>query len=171
MTLNRPLININKTNSHLFNLVHELNLVQRSRLELYGMRKYLLVCRFAKADHLLWKNVDTPHLIETTDLYSLQDLVNTSNGELIAKLHNLSEIFLKHIKETCELCKGRAHICEICSNNEIVFPFDSLAITCKTCNAVFHKNCFNRKHEVCQKCIRIKNRSEKSDLFGFDNSD
>ncbi|KRT83795.1 C1 domain containing protein, partial [Oryctes borbonicus] len=81
VTVNRPLINLTVINPRLFSLVHELDLVRRSRQELYGMRKYLLVCRMAKEDHLLWKNADTPHLIESTDLYSLQDLVNTSNGE------------------------------------------------------------------------------------------
>ncbi|GJQ79656.1 hypothetical protein Trydic_g5812 [Trypoxylus dichotomus] len=135
------------------------------------MRKYLLVCRYAKEDHLLWKSIDSPHLIESTDLYSLQDLVNTSNGELITKLHNLSEIFLKHIKETCEVCKGRGHICEICSNNEILFPFDSLSISCQDCGAVYHRNCFTRKQEICQKCLRIKDRLDKSTLFEDDNGD
>lgn len=165
VTMNRPLINLNLINPQLFNLVHELDLVRRSRHELHGMRKYLLVCRFAKEDHLLWRNIDRPHLIETTDLYSLQDLVDTGNGELISKLHNLSEVFLKHIKEICQICKGRGHICEICSNEEVLFPFDALAVTCDVCGAVYHKNCFSRKQERCLKCIRVKERLEKLNLF------
>lgn len=171
VTANRPLINLSKINSRLFNLVHELDLVRRSRLELHGMRKYLLLCRLATEDHLLWKNVDTPHLLDTPEMYSLQDLVNTQNGELITKLHNISEVFLKHIKETCELCKGRGYICEICSNDEVVFPFEAVAVACVNCNAVYHRTCFSRIKEICQKCIRIKDRLEKSTLFEDDNGD
>ncbi|KAJ8977791.1 hypothetical protein NQ317_014697 [Molorchus minor] len=65
VTSKRPLINLEKLNPRLFSLIHELNLVRRLRRELIGMRKYLLVCREAAEDHLMWKNVDTPHLVDS----------------------------------------------------------------------------------------------------------
>lgn len=127
-----------------------------------GMRKYLLVCRNANHDHFLWKHIDTPHLIETCDLYSLQDLVDTHSGELPSKLHNVIEVFTKHIKKTCEICRGRGHICEICSNKEILYPFEhQLAQVCDNCSAVLHKQCFNRKNNECPRCVRIQLRKEK----------
>lgn len=160
VTARRPLINLEKLNPKLFSFVHELNLVRRLRQELMGMRKYLLVCRKATEDHLLWKHVDIPHLINTSDMYSLQDLVDTNSGELPSKLHTLVDIFTKHIKVECEICRGRGHICEICSNDEILYPFDATAYICNECNVVLHKHCFSRKN-ACPKCVRIKFRQDQ----------
>lgn len=163
ITANRPFLNIEKLNSKLFNLVQELNLVKRLRYELKGMRKYLLVCRKAQEDHLLWKNVNVPHLIESPDLYSLQDLLDTKSGELPSKLHFIMATFNQHIKEECEICHGRGHICEICSNDEVLFPFELCAVTCINCNAVMHNACYTRRNGKCPKCARIKRRLENKD--------
>jgi hypothetical protein len=161
VTANRPLLNLEKLNPRLFSFVHELSLVRRLRQELYGMRKYLSVCRNANEDHLLWKYVEAPHLIETPELYSLQDLVDTHSGELPSKLHTIIDVFTKHIKVNCEICRGRGHICEICSNDEVLFPFDATAVICNECNAVLHKSCFNRKNNRCPKCVRLQHRKEQ----------
>lgn len=160
VTARRPLINLEKLNPRLFSLVHELNLVRRLRQELVGMRRYLLVCRVATESHLLWRNGDSPHLIEGVELYSLQDLVDTNSGELPSKLHTIVDLFTKHIKVECEICRGRGHICEICSNDEVLFPFDATAYVCGDCNAVLHKHCFSRKG-CCPRCERIKVREER----------
>ncbi|KAJ8919760.1 hypothetical protein NQ315_006289 [Exocentrus adspersus] len=165
ITARRPLINLEKLNPRLLTFVHELNLVRRLRQELIGMRKYLLVCRRSSEDHLLWKHVDTPHLIETCDMYSLQDLVDTNSGELPSKLHTLVDVFSKHIKVECEICRGRGHICEICSNDEILYPFDATAYVCDGCNAVLHKHCFSRK-DKCPKCARIESRQKEMSSAG-----
>ncbi|XP_063920619.1 differentially expressed in FDCP 8 homolog isoform X2 [Zophobas morio] len=164
VTANRPLLNLEELNPRLFSFVHELSLVRRLRQELHGMRKYLSVCRNATEDHLLWKHVDVPHLVETPELYSLQDLVDTHSGELPSKLHTVIDVFTKHIKVRCEVCRGRGHICEICSNDEVLFPFDAAAVICKDCNAVLHKSCFNRKNNNCPKCIRIERRKEQEQV-------
>lgn len=160
ITANRPLINLEKLNPRLFSFIHELNLVRRLRQELHGLRKYLLVCRKANEDHLLWK-CDRPHLIENTDMYSLQDLVDTHLGDLPSKLHDLIDIFSKHVMTECEICRGRAHICEICKNEEILFPFVASAFVCQECKAVLHKQCIARKNNECPKCDRVKMRLEK----------
>ncbi|XP_076263537.1 differentially expressed in FDCP 8 homolog isoform X2 [Rhynchophorus ferrugineus] len=157
ITANRPLINLEKLNPRLFSLVQELNLVRRLRQELQGLKKYLVVCRKAKEEHLLWK-CDRPHLIDNTDMYSLQDLLDTQSGDLLTKLHNLVEDFSTHVKINCEVCKGRGHICEICQNEEILFPFVSTAYICDKCNSVYHKNCIARVRDLCPKCDRIKER-------------
>lgn len=161
ITAGRPLLNIEKLNPKLFNVVLELNLVKKLRNELNGIRKYLLVCRIAQEDHLLWKSVDTPHLIESPDLYSLQNLVDTQSGELPSKLHNLVSVFTKHVKEECLICHGRGHICEVCSNEEVIFPFESSSFICPKCKAVLHKTCFERIKSECPKCVRLKGRMEK----------
>lgn len=171
ITSNKPLIKLEELNPRLFSFVHELNLVKRLRQELCGMRKYLLVCRVAKEDHLLWKNVDTPHLIESLDMYSLQDLVDTQTGELPTKMHNLVDLFTQHIKKDCELCRGRGHICEVCSNEEILYPFDATAYICNGCNVVLHKHCIERKDNQCPKCKRIQDRMEVNQTNGVEKAE
>nr|CAI5841650.1 unnamed protein product [Callosobruchus analis] len=160
ITAQRPIINLEKINARLFSMVQELGLMKRLRSELIGMKKYLTVCRKATQDHVLWKHVDTPHLIDTLDMYSLQDLVDTNSGELPSKLHTLVDIFSTHIKVDCEICKGRAHICVICLSNEVVYPFDAMAHNCSSCNSVMHKVCYTRKNQ-CPKCLRIKSRMDE----------
>lgn len=131
------------------------------------MKKYLTVCRKAVESHLLWKFLDISHLIDNIDLYSLQDLVDTESGELLIKLHSVIEYFSNHIKTECEICMGRGHICEICSNDQVLFPFDAANYVCDTCYCVYHKACFQRKSE-CPKCLRLKQRSEEEQQCNVD---
>ena len=93
-------------------------------------------------------------------MYSLQDLVDTNSGELPSKLHKLIEVFTKHIKEECELCRGRGHICEICSNDEVLYPFDAAAYVCNECNSVLHRHCYSRKNN-CPKVQSNKTTSAR----------
>ncbi|CAH1122894.1 unnamed protein product [Ceutorhynchus assimilis] len=169
VTADRPLINLEKLNPQLFTRIQELNLVKRLRKELQGIRKYLLVCRRANEEHLIWK-CDRPHLIENLDMYSLQDLVDTHSGDLPSKLHNFVDIYTKHIKVDCEVCKGRGHICEVCKNEEVLFPFVISAFVCQNCKAVFHKSCMERKNNECPRCLRIRKRFE-SELESINDED
>ncbi|XP_060520220.1 differentially expressed in FDCP 8 homolog isoform X2 [Cylas formicarius] len=156
ITAQRPLINLERVNPKLFALVHELNLVRRLRRELVGLRKYVSVCRRATEERLLWK-CDRPYLLESSDMYSLQDLVDTHAGELPSKLHSLVDLFTRHVKVECEICRGRAHICEICSNDEALYPFDRVAYVCAECGAVLHKQCRESKGS-CPRCVRLRDR-------------
>ncbi|XP_050303910.1 differentially expressed in FDCP 8 homolog isoform X2 [Anthonomus grandis grandis] len=154
----RPLINLEKLNPQLFSRIQELKLVKRLRQELQGIKKYLVVCRKASDEHLVWK-CERPHLMDNVDMYSLQDLVDTYSGDLPSMLHELVDIYSKHIKVDCDICKGNGHICEVCKNVEILFPFVTNSFVCKGCQAVFHKNCIERK-KACPKCERLKKRKE-----------
>ncbi|XP_019762769.2 differentially expressed in FDCP 8 homolog [Dendroctonus ponderosae] len=156
VTADRPLINLEQLNPRLFHRIQELNLVKRLRQELQGIRKYLVVCRKAVDEHLIWK-CDRAHLIENVNVYSLQDLVDTHSGDLPSKLHDLVDEYLRHIKTECEICQGRGHICEICRNEEVLFPFASNAYVCEVCTAVSHKVCIERK-ERCPRCVRAEKR-------------
>ncbi|XP_017778089.1 PREDICTED: differentially expressed in FDCP 8 homolog isoform X2 [Nicrophorus vespilloides] len=171
ITANRPLINLEKLNPRLFSLVHELDLVKRIRNGLNEMRKYISICRLAQEDHFLWKNSVTSHLIESPDLYSMQDLLDTNTGELPSKLLNLASVFLKHIKDDCEVCRGRGHLCQICSNDEVLFTFDDNVVICKICNSVLHKVCYFRKNNECPKCERLRIRHEKLTTYKYSDDD
>lgn len=127
------------------------------------MRRYLSACRIAQEHHLLWKLGDRHHLIDTTYMYSLQDLVDVHSGELPMFLQGIVDMFIMHIKRDCQICKGQGHICEICGNDEVIFPFEAGTVTCLVCNAVFHRICWTRKKETCPKCIRLRKSSNDSD--------
>lgn len=53
------------------------------------------------------------------------------------------------------------YLCEICSNNEVIFPYDDAAVRCTKCSAIFHRACWIRKSNKCPKCIRIEERKLK----------
>lgn len=93
--------------------------------------------------------------------------MDVHSGEIFTKIQTWIDTFTKHIKITCEICKGRGHICEVCSNDQALYPFESNAVTCEECKGVFHKTCFNRK-DNCPKCIRLKKRDEEMKNVGCD---
>lgn len=73
-----------------------------------------------------------------------------------------------------QLCSAKGYLCELCGNNEVIFPFDGGIICCIKCNAAFHKNCWAKKNQNCPKCIRKEKREsliipdpeiEESNLF------
>jgi hypothetical protein len=46
-----------------------------------------------------------------------------------------------HITSVCAVCKGKAHFCELCQDEDnLVFPFQLHRITqCGECKSYFHK--------------------------------
>lgn len=129
------------------------------------MRKYLSVCRIAQSQHLLWKLGERHHLIDSTYMYSLQDLVDIQSGELPAFLQTMCDRFVTHIKQACDVCKGRGHLCEICGNDEVIFPFEAATVTCPECVTVFHRACWTRKKQCCAKCDRLRRRHPPTHLL------
>lgn len=122
------------------------------------MRRYLTECRLAAASKLLENSVGTKrHLIQCVNMYSIADLIGVESGFIIEFLNKLFSIFEQHIRP-CELCSGKGYVCEICSNIEILYPFDDGAIICKECTTVFHRACWLRKNQKCPKCTRVKYR-------------
>lgn len=122
------------------------------------MRRYLTECRISIASKLLENAVGTKrHMVQCVNMYSIADLIAIENGTLIEFLNKLFAIFEQHIRK-CELCTGRGYLCEICSNNEVLFPFDDGAIHCKKCTTVFHRACWLRKNQNCPKCARVEHR-------------
>lgn len=46
---------------------------------------------------------DRQHFVENDDMYSLQDLIDTSSGRLSCSLTEIHTTFAKHIKLDCEV--------------------------------------------------------------------
>lgn len=158
LTIDRPVIDLEAKNPKLFIYVQNLSLVKKLRTNLNDMRRYLTECRIATNSKLLENAVSTKrHLVQCVNMYSMADLIGVENGSLTEFLNKLFMTFELHIRK-CELCAGKGYVCEICSNIEVLFPFDDGAIHCKTCSTVFHRACWLRKNQKCPKCRRMEYR-------------
>jgi hypothetical protein len=116
-----------------------------------------------------------PGWIKLPDLYSVADLVSINNGKQNISLEHIYDACKNHIRE-CEvskilflkwmlyilivlllfknlkLCTGHGYICESCNKDEIIFPFDMFAVSCDSCNSVYHRDCWAIEKMICKKC-------------------
>uniref|UniRef100_A0A1I8PX11 Phorbol-ester/DAG-type domain-containing protein n=1 Tax=Stomoxys calcitrans TaxID=35570 RepID=A0A1I8PX11_STOCA len=164
--LDKPLIRLEEANPKLFVFLEKLATLKKLRQNLVYMRKYLSECRQALEEKLLEIHIGSRrYLIQSNELYSINDLEQTENGTLAEYLHKVFNCFDKHIR-ACSMCMAKAYICEICSNDEVIFPFDDGCIICQHCNSIYHRVCMTRKNMICPKCVRIQERRQK-----FENSE
>lgn len=154
----RPLLKIEKLNPSLFKFVVELREVKRLREEILIMKKYFVICRQALENKLLLQLKDRQHFVDSSNVYSLQDLIDVNSGVLLPFLTKIHSLFLTHIKSDCQLCQAKGFVCELCGKDEVIFAFDPHSTQCKQCRTVFHKICF--KSGVCPKCERRQKRSQ-----------
>lgn len=90
------------------------------RLQLKYQREYLLQCRikpFLESENFQFSHFD----FERIDWYSLNDFL--AIGDMLKKLQSIAKDGRSHIVN-CEWCRQLGCICEICSNDEVIFPFD-----------------------------------------------
>lgn len=161
--LDRPVIRLEEFNPKLFIFVQNLNQVKKLRLNLNLMIKYLFQCRLATEIRLFDQHLTTRrHLALSPDLYSISDMVSTNSGVMIDSLAKVCQAFEEHIRQ-CVVCRGKGYICEICSHEEPLFPFEDGGILCDKCNSMYHRSCWVRKNQKCPKCIRrgVKSRDEE----------
>jgi hypothetical protein len=145
------------------------------------MLRYLVGCQQGKGII----SDDVLYMAETPWLYSMENLELAKDGCLEQKVSALAERCRAHITDCVvgsmlldrvaripdspfllQVCKGRGYLCELCGNNEVIYPFDSSAVGCIKCNSYFHRVCWTRKLQVCPKCIRIERRG--ADYEGTD---
>lgn len=106
---------------------------------------------------LLWPR---EYLYEHVHLYSLYDLRQIYYGRLLPLVQQATVKGKAHIMK-CPLCSPRGFICELCSDQGIIYPFElETSFTCNKCSGVFHKPCIDRQPE-CPKCLRISLRNLK----------
>ncbi|KAF0751567.1 Uncharacterized protein FWK35_00032927, partial [Aphis craccivora] len=150
-----PLFNITDLNSVLYKRARGLDKVRMYRMQLYYIKDFIFLCRYADRLKELLEIMDA-HIILKPDLYSIQNLVDVKNGELGKKLQNLIAACNKHVFN-CQLCQARGFVCEICNNNKILFPWDFRFVTrCVDCGSCYHKKCYDsRKVPMCPRCPRI----------------
>ncbi|XP_053675238.1 differentially expressed in FDCP 8 homolog [Anopheles nili] len=159
LLLQKPVIRLEEKNPRLFTFIPRLAEVKRTREQLREMKRYLIACRLANDAKLIAKQTGKGrHLIESVDLYSVADLVGVEDGSLLGYLRTMRATFEHHIR-SCLICSGKAYICELCNNDEILFPFDEAAVRCLLCNTVSHRQCHQRKKQKCAKCARMRRRA------------
>ncbi|GFR70829.1 differentially expressed in FDCP 8 homolog [Elysia marginata] len=154
----KAVIRIQDVNPMLFGYVDQLNEIKKLREEMMIMKKYILSCISAMKAKLLLMLQSRQHFVENSDIYSMQDLLDTEEV-LLPELVRVHSSWAQHIKVDCELCQGRGFCCELCQDKEVLFPFDNTAVVCPTCSSVLHRHCFAKKG-VCPRCERRSKRKQ-----------
>ncbi|KAL6429183.1 hypothetical protein ACFW04_008134 [Cataglyphis niger] len=154
----RSVLPLEELNPKLFTLVPDLSLVKRMRGEMQMMKRYLVLCLDACAQGLPWKIGLRTHMIENSSNYSIKDLIDLQSGILLDELRTAYDTMHAHITQQCQLCKARGHLCEICGNDEIIYPWDASSIICPQCSAVHHRVCWAKRNHCCPRCARLQKR-------------
>ncbi|XP_073785154.1 differentially expressed in FDCP 8 homolog isoform X6 [Danio rerio] len=128
---------------------------KKLRQDILLMKPYFITCKEAMEARLLLHLQDRQHFVENDDMYSLQDLIDTSNGRLSCSLTEIHTTFAKHIKLDCEKCQAKGFVCELCKEGDSLFPFDSHTSVCHDCLAVFHRDCYYDNSTMCPHCERM----------------
>ncbi|KAK9499293.1 hypothetical protein O3M35_002349 [Rhynocoris fuscipes] len=155
----RPMITLG---NELYATVEELAAVKKLREELAHMKQYIARCRYALESGLHMRELEwRRHLVHSTEVFSLNDLIDIKNGQLIHnKIESVHSVLHKHITEECDVCKGRGYICERCEDKSTIFPFSANTYVCPKCNYVQHKHCWLKK-PFCPKCTRKEKKIER----------
>ncbi|XP_002161093.2 run domain Beclin-1-interacting and cysteine-rich domain-containing protein isoform X1 [Hydra vulgaris] len=163
----KPLFDISGISPSLYDNVRLLALTNNWRIQLYYIKKFLSTCRMANSE--LGEISKLPfHLAEETQLYSIDDLVQTKSGELQTKLKTIVMNAVQHIKVSCQLCSAKGFVCEFCKNgDDVLYPFELQKVEmCKECKTCYHRSCFAKG--FCPRCDRIKARKR---MLEFDTLD
>lgn len=67
------------------------------------MKKYLLVCTEAMKKKFLLLLSERQHFVETSDKYSMQDLLDITSDTLLPELANIHTTWAQHIKTDCQV--------------------------------------------------------------------
>ncbi|XP_077542621.1 differentially expressed in FDCP 8 homolog isoform X2 [Haemaphysalis longicornis] len=148
----RPVLNIDKLNPMLFTFVEDLRHVKKLREDILRMKQYLTLCHAAQQQKLLLLLHKRQHFVEGSDLYSMQDLIDLHDGNLLGYLSQVHQVFLDHITKNCEGCRGRGYLCKLCNADEVIFPLGGDTFTCPDCSSVYHRECREKSPDPCPWC-------------------
>ncbi|XP_068610545.1 pleckstrin homology domain-containing family M member 1 [Brachionichthys hirsutus] len=155
-----PLLNLEQLNPELATHAAPMTRAhtQRRRLRLLG--DYLLTCRSGACKKLQARMEQRTYLLESSHLYSVLDLRQVAEGQYVTYLMKLAQYASKHIFH-CDLCTQRGFFCQICQDDDIIFPFQFDSTTrCKVCKTVFHLTC-KAPEDSCPRCERMRKYLER----------
>ncbi|XP_041356237.1 run domain Beclin-1-interacting and cysteine-rich domain-containing protein-like isoform X2 [Gigantopelta aegis] len=156
-----PLFSIQDINPVLYRRVKNLERVRDCRKQLHYLKSFIKICKSASR---LYEEMDKlpRHWFDDVNMFSLQDLLQVKNGEMVSRMQIVVSHAVRHIKD-CEFCQGLGFICEICHNNKVIYPFQLHSVSvCSGCHATFHRQCFDPGK--CPKCVRIEARKRTADV-------
>ncbi|KAL4221037.1 positive regulation of ruffle assembly [Mactra antiquata] len=153
----QPYLNIDVINPRLYDHVSDMQDIRTLRIQLMILKTYLFTCKQSIAEDfrkLLWPR---DYLFESTELYSLADLLQVPNGALASSIRKVIKFATKHVY-SCRLCSQKGFICELCHNAKVIYPFEiESTYRCSQCKSVFHKEC-KTDNRPCPKCLRRASR-------------
>jgi hypothetical protein len=86
------------------------------REELIPMKQYIATCRFAMESGLVTRELTwRQHLVHSTDIFSLNDLIEINNVTLLPKVQLIHSMLLNHIKVECKVRREHSFIIDCCN--------------------------------------------------------
>ncbi len=182
-----PLICVSAYCPSMFSRIKPLAHARFLRLQLMNSREFLEASSLISASHAeliapsksICRNVisdalgeNKMHLALSTELYSMQDLVDLStkngyssnNSRLIQLLTDAVNIAATHMTSECFICHSRGVTCMICNKtDDILFPFQIMTTaSCRKCLQLYHASCF-KGEDSCPVCLENSGSRKVSD--------
>lgn len=105
----KPVIKLEEINPKIFVFVQKLGNIKQRRLNLKEMKRYLDVCKYAISSKVVENAAGARrYLVQSTDFYSIYDLVCAENSSLTDYLKSLFIIFRNHIM-SCEVFHSKTY--------------------------------------------------------------
>ncbi|KAI6661898.1 hypothetical protein LOD99_9669 [Oopsacas minuta] len=151
-----PCINLTIENPLIYSYENTLSECSIIRDKLKQIYLFLNVCQNAKQLGLLavHQGILHDHIWIDKEPWSIADLFNVKEGLFLPTLKELFSKWDSHIRQ-CARCSGNGHYCLGCHSEDIIFPWDILAISCETCGTLYHSHCTTESG--CSRCaLRAK---------------
>jgi 1,2-phenylacetyl-CoA epoxidase catalytic subunit len=154
---NKPLIDIDTCSKTLADHVDEYARMRRVREKLQMCMQFIKGCSSAAQNLTVPAEIKKrAYLQESVALYSLQDLMEVSEGSLHTVLETQLKQMVAHIKRQCARCRQMGSVCGICDEqSQLIFPFDEDVVKCPDCSALLHVEC-RATGSKCRFCLRRK---------------
>lgn len=141
---------ISRTKGSSVSIINHLTLL---RERLVSVAEFIRACR--NGHRLLTSLAERLHLLWSSTLWSMQDLVDAKTGKLEPLLKKFIGVFSAHVR-SCDSCSGKGYVCEICQAKEVIYPFEADTASCPNCKALFHESCWKSHPGKCPKCVRVR---------------
>src|SRR5690606_441845 len=119
--MNEPLFDIRTLNPNLFKEKVEMKTVKIFKRLLRFEKNYISICKFKDTLYEeCYKLIDNKKHLILDDFFSLRDLYEIHKGTLLKKYNSVHIYWSNHIV-SCNFCRIRGFLCEICQSQEIIF--------------------------------------------------
>ncbi|CAI5446290.1 unnamed protein product [Caenorhabditis angaria] len=160
-----PVFRIREISGDLIKKNKSLRNVIDLRAKLKDMEQYIKICVSASEQVTDFGNLGTMfasldrYLLESDDLFSLNDLLRVYNKDLLNLLEPIAKHSRAHILR-CNRCSDDAKVCVKCNDlTDKLFPFEERVARCIGCGGLSHApKCPRRdvpKDSSCPKCARL----------------